>query len=262
MIPNRQTPTSAFTLVEMSIVLAIIGIIVGAIFAGTSVLKQSELQTVIADYTKYAAATAQFNQLYGGQPGDLLDATNYWGKDAANCNSDPATATTPGTCNGDGNDRIYSNTENPRAWQHLQLAKLIDGSYTGLGSTPAPGTNAPRSRVSGAGWSFYNNTALVGNAHFYNQDLSNLLAFGTSVALSGLGAPNELTAGSAISPTEAWQIDKKMDDSLPATGRVLALKPGSNAMPNCTTSATDASASYSITSQQKVCGLLISLTTK
>lgn len=63
---RKPSPYRAFTLVELSIVLVIIGLLVGGVLAGTSMLKQSELQTVISDYTKYSTAIAQFTQQYGG----------------------------------------------------------------------------------------------------------------------------------------------------------------------------------------------------
>jgi prepilin-type N-terminal cleavage/methylation domain-containing protein len=265
---RKPSPYRAFTLVELSIVLVIIGLLVGGVLAGTSMLKQSELQTVISDYTKYSTAIAQFTQQYGGPPGDLLDATNYWGDDNTNCADAAVTNGTPGTCNGNGDSQIITatgaapaNVNEPfRAWQHLKLANYIDGNFSGLTAgtigatdlTAATGINIPKSRITNAGWSIFNYSA-VDNANKYALDIGNLLMFG---AVNG----NKLTRAAAITPTEAWQIDKKIDDSRPAFGRVVTLKPVY--LTNCATSAVDATAEYKITDNSTACSLMMGIPVK
>ena len=250
-----RSSRTGFTLVELSIVLVIIGLLVGGVMAGNSLLNQSKLQSAIANYTTYAAATAQFKQQYGGLPGDLLDATNYWGDDAAVCPDAAVTDGTPGTCNGDGNNIIYGSTvEALRAWQHLQLAKLITGTFTGY-PTAAIGGTLPASRIRGAGWSFSYNTDVLGGADWYNQNLNNFLAFGSS-CFGG-------TYCGGITPSEAFWVDKKIDDGIPSTGRVITMKPSpSPYTPYCTTSAVDASAAYNLSYASKACSLMMSLTGK
>ena len=262
-------PRAAFTLAELAIVLVVIGLLVGAVVGGAALLRQSELQTVVADYTRYSNAAAQFTQAYGGPPGDILDATNYWGTNVTYCTV-VATNNTPGTCNGNGDGQILTaqpiatipNTNEVfRAWQHLMLAKLIDGNYSGVAGSGGAlqaviGTNIPKSRVTNAGWSFYYKAVTSADTDFYNQDLSNYLFFGSPVT-------NGLTQGAALTSSDAWQVDKKMDDALPASGRVMALKPSpSTITPNCTTSVTDASAQYNLAKSGILCSLLMSITLK
>lgn len=250
-----QPRHTAFTLVELSIVLVIVGLLVGGIMVGASLLKQSELQTVTSDFGKYSNAVAQFNQQYGGLPGDLLDATNFWGDDNAVCADATVTNGTPGTCNGNSNANMSDGAEPYRAWQQLLLANMVSGSFTGVasGGGAVPGTNVPKSRVSNAGWSFGFKAATSANANDYDGDLNNFLAIGTPIV-------GGITQAAALTPQEAWQIDKKLDDGAPALGRIMARKPA--ALPNCATSAVDATATYNLTNTSITCNLNISVTFK
>ncbi len=258
-----------FTLAEMAIVLVVIGLLVGVVIGGSSMLQQSRLQAAVSDFSKYSSAYAQFVQQYGGPPGDIIDATNYWGKDNTYCSADSATAVSPGTCNGDGDGLLNTVTarasldsthpsETYRAWQQLVLANLIDGSFNGIPGTggathtvlSGTDTNAPKSRITNSGWSFAYKATTSSSGVWYDQGLENYLLFGASVASS-------TTSGALLTPSEAWQIDKKMDDSLPGTGRVL-----STALTNCVSSVTLATATYTRTTTTAQCSLAMSLTLK
>lgn len=248
-----------FTLMEIAVVLSIIGLLIGAVIGGTSLLKQSELQTVISDYTKFTAAAAQFRQQYGGHPGDILDATNFWGDDSTACADAGVTDGTPGTCNGNGDGDIADANEPYRAWQHLVFAKLIQGNYTGVtggggGSHSIIGTNVPKSKIQAAGWSFWYKNG-TGTADEYDQELLNYLAFGASIA-------NSLTQGAAITPTDAWQVDTKVDNGMPGTGRVVSMKPAFLANCSLNPGPADSNASYNRTFAGAACGLNMSLTLK
>lgn len=251
-----------FTLVELSVVLVVLGLLIGGIMGGQSLLRRSDLQSVISDYTKYSSAVEQFRQQYGNLPGDMNDATNVWGDDATavtGCADAAITDGTPGTCNGDGDGNMSEDGEPFRAWQQLVLANLIKGYYSGIASSnnPVLGTNVPKSRIANAGWNFAYKATTSGNADYYDQDLNNYLSLGAVIT------NNPIMQGAALTPAEAWQIDKKIDNGLPATGRVMALKPSPSTInPSCTTSATDASAAYTLTGSTNACSLAMSLTSK
>ena len=65
---------SGFTLVELSIVLVIIGLIIGGILKGQELIGNAQIKNVASQAQSYQAATAAFRDKYGALPGDLVSA--------------------------------------------------------------------------------------------------------------------------------------------------------------------------------------------
>src|SRR5271166_3486100 len=61
-----------FTLIELSIVLVIIGLIVGAILVGRDMIKAAEIRSTISQEEKYQASVNTFRLKYAALPGDML----------------------------------------------------------------------------------------------------------------------------------------------------------------------------------------------
>jgi prepilin-type N-terminal cleavage/methylation domain-containing protein len=201
---SRQpsSPSRAFSLVEMSIVIAIIGLLVGGIMGGRNLIQAAQLRSVMTDANHYLSAAKQFRTQYNYLPGDMLTATSYWSGVV--------------TGNGDG-DGTITGDERYRFWQVLNLAGYVEDAYTGADAgTPdfKLGTNVPASRINNAGFSFYYEN-FVGSDETYNLNIGNLLSFG-----------EEQTAGPPISaaliPNDAFNIDSKMDDGNPGSGNWIA----------------------------------------
>ena len=139
---------NAFSLVELSIVLVILGLLTGGILGGQSLIRAAELRALTTEYQRYFAAVSTFRDKYFALAGDMTNATSFWGKDTtstAQCTSDSGTGGTPGTCNGNGDGWIGTDLrENYRAWQQLSLAGLIEGNYVGY-VNPVANTTPPHS---------------------------------------------------------------------------------------------------------------------
>ena len=75
---NRSTATSysqqGFTLIELSIVLVIIGLIVGGVLVGRDMIQAATIRAQVAQIEKYNAAVNTFRLKYNGLPGDMLPA--------------------------------------------------------------------------------------------------------------------------------------------------------------------------------------------
>lgn len=223
---------SAFSLVELSIVLVILGLLTGGILGGQSLIRAAELRSVTADAGRYTAAVMSFRDKYFAMPGDMANATAFWGT-AASC---PNGASSTVTCNGDGDGTIdYDNSvdspyEGYRAWQHLANAGLVEGNYTGEFNTSlyTPGVNAPRSRLANGVWGLWwvQTRAMTG---WGPPSGGTLLAIG-SISGSATGRWHN----ALFKPEEAWNIDAKVDDGRPFTGAVNSMGSAAIYAPNCT----------------------------
>jgi prepilin-type N-terminal cleavage/methylation domain-containing protein len=245
---------SGFSLVELSIVLVILGLLTGGILAGKSLIRASELRSISGDLTRYRAAALTFRTKYFELPGDMTIATRFWGDDAVNCADAAVPDGNPGTCNGNGDNSIdiasaaNATGEMFQAWKQMSLAGLIEGSYTGLaGSGGAShaviGTNSPAGKMPSSGFSIHSTTPTSGNASNFAS------LYGGSRFTFGASSAGAATAGAILTPEEAWNVDTKLDDGRPGIGSIIATY-----WDTCTLAATksDVTADYdfSITSKE------------
>lgn len=203
-----------FSLVELSIVLVILGLLTGGILAGQSLIHAAELRSVMQQHDKYSAAMYTFRDKYFALPGDVRNATAFWGDQATGVGAcaDAAIADgTPGTCNGNGDGNVTAGAEGLRFWQHLALAGLIEGSYSGTGATTSIGVNVPATKLNNGGYSFTYSTFYLRNAFWVGKD----------------SASSSFLAASLIPPEDAWNIDTKMDDGRPNIGKIFG-EPGTD----------------------------------
>lgn len=217
-----------FSLVELSIVLVILGLLTGGILAGQSLIRASELRSVAADQGRFVTAAQTFRDKYFAIPGDFRDATRFWTRqvNAAHCvTNSSAAVSTPGTCDGDGDGTLQEggaaseSQERYQFWRQLAHAGLIEGTYSGTanagGSGDSSSVNVPVSKLSSGLW-FTNALAnYAGDSDHYALDYGNYLALGAVAPTFDPYLP-------IMRPEEAWNIDTKMDDGKPARGKVVA----------------------------------------
>jgi prepilin-type N-terminal cleavage/methylation domain-containing protein len=216
------TLSPGFTLVELSVVLVIIGLLIGAILLGRDMIRAAELRKVVSQFQQFQTAVNMFYDQYRGLPGDLKNATNFYPTD------------TPG--NGDGyiDDTAAGGIpEERKDWQHLSLAGFVGGGYSGdldgsgnwvLGQTGPP---AP---ISGGGyWIGYPCGAPTGCAptgvfnragHFIQLGRA---SGGTCIA-------------SLLTPQDAFYLDTKLDNGIASSGKLMGMNGFPAPATNCTTS--------------------------
>ncbi len=212
------------------------------------------------EHQRYVAAVQAFRDKYFALPGDMRNATAFWGSaggDGFNATCTAVATTLPTTCNGNGDGRIESGgdtySESYRAWEHLANAGLIEGSFTGAAGSPGAGgyadatrgVNQPASRISQGAWTLW---TIYPWTTFGKEGLS--LWFGADGSTG-----NAYSFYPILTAEEAWNIDTKMDDGRPAFGKVSTGDNTSYA-PSCTASATAATAEYLVASPGNLCMLI------
>lgn len=249
--PVKSPLRGGFTLIEMSIVLVIIGLIIGAIMVGRDLMRAGELRAIGAESMRYRTAMNGFRDKYQGLPGDITNATSFWGTEAAGggCPYNTVASTTTATCNGDGDWNIstypYANNlyETYRAWQQLANAGLIEGGYTGItasGNALLPlsviGSNVPASKYNGGGWSLFS-LSIFGNwSTWFTANYGSFLVFGGYNAGAFGGVAPGLSSAPILKAEDAYNIDNKLDDGLPQSGMILTFKYNAASRPDCVNS--------------------------
>lgn len=261
---QKHQRLSGFTLLELSIVLMIIGVLVAGILIGRTMVATSRLQTVITDAGNIISAVNNFKSAYLALPGDFSDATTQWGTDSSGC---PSGGGASGTCNGDSNGKIGSNCssgsmsvtnsgESYRAWQHLASSTLYNSNLTGVTASGTSVTrissNIPASPIEGGGYMlmWLDDPSTCSNHYGLLTSGGN---HGNALVLvnnfTQTSAP-ATTITTAITPEQAYQIDSKMDDSVPGTGNVRSFGAKTS---GCTTTNVASTAAYALTTTTVKC---------
>lgn len=222
----RHRFSKGFTLIELSIVLVIIGLIIGGVLMGRDLIKAAEIRGLTSQLETYQTATNTFRLKYNALPGDIVNATDYWAASGACPRTDSVS-----TCNGDGDSTIEFNygasvEERYWFWNHLSLATLINGMYYGqhIGNSSIIGAEVPETPFGGSGF-------LV----TYYSDIYDHAGYMMEIGSYGNGG----TSGPFISPQDAWAVDIKMDDGQNDDGRLLATGGYDEATASWTTTCAD-----------------------
>ena len=76
---NKPVAKNAFTLIELSIVLVIVGLITGGILVAQTLIHQAEIRNQIKQLQEYQTAYNVFKLKYSCVPGDCNNATTLFG---------------------------------------------------------------------------------------------------------------------------------------------------------------------------------------
>jgi len=251
MTTQNRPQNHGFSLVELSIVLVILGLLTGGILTGQSLIKASELRAVTSELQRFQSAAQTFRDKYFAVPGDFASV-------AAGFSAAPWPTAGGGNNDGQIVSTATANTNEPSLfWVQLSAAGMVEGTFTNVANTTfTAGTNNPRSKLSQAGWNImWLGTRALADATYYEGDYGNAFFFGGGTAL---GTPTAI-----LKPEDAWNIDTKMDDGRPAVGGVKSLESQGNATAgsgcgNLATAATTLAASlYDLTATGTTCSLVI-----
>lgn len=247
-----------FSLLELSIALAIIGLLVGSVASLRSYVRNAAVTSMMNESKLLIDAYHQFQSRYNNPPGDHCATATTCGTSA----TPTASIIWPTAFNGDGNGLIRAATtafENERyyAFQHLALAGLIQGRYTGAanGSGGATiGENVQGSSMDKVAFMFDHPDerdgfvihATTPNALYFDGQYGNILR------IAGLFDNATTIPGQPfLTGKQALNLDEKYDDGIPSTGMIVT--PKTSALTACTTDAT----TYTTTTDAKTCYLFV-----
>lgn len=230
---NRKDFTKGFTLVELSIVLVIIGLLIGGILVSQSMINTTKIQKITRQLSQYDIAVVNFKTKFAQLPGD---STLF---------------TPPGN-----NDKLVNQYnsggwkyEYSWAWAHLSQGVDIKNSagtsYTSWNplSDPVTETNAPRLDIR---QNLTDPPALI----IFDRDLGVANYFWYWEAPSGvfLNPP----ARDPLLAVDVAALDAKLDDGLPAGGKVLGVTLGSGTPSQC-----NVSGQYNTSNTGYICSLYV-----
>ena len=89
----------AFTLIELSVVLVIIGLIVGGVLVGQDLIHAATIRATITQKERFSTAANTFRTKFGDVPGSLVNPTAL-GLPALGCPSGTCNRTSSGTGTG------------------------------------------------------------------------------------------------------------------------------------------------------------------
>lgn len=221
-VEQRYIPPQSkqgFTLIELSIVLVIIGLIVGGVLVGQDLIRAAEIRATIGQIEKYNSSVNTFRTKYNGIPGDLS---------AANATAFGFIARAGSAGRGDNNGLVDGiNGVSPTSqvftqesgffWDDLTRANLVDGQFTSAAdggsvaaiAAGAVGTQFPEARLARG------NRVHVGSTGGLNYYM--IAGIGSTAITTG-----DMTLTVNLTPTELFNMDNKLDDGVPLTGIVQA----------------------------------------
>lgn len=177
-----------FTLVELAIVLVIVALLLGGVFKGQALIDSARVRLLSTEVTGIRTAWYSFQERYRSIPGDFSSAR-----------SQIDSAAVPGN----GNGRVDDSQERAGVWQQMALAGFINGSFDGAQSAVGTATDLE-----------------CGPATCPRNPFNGYYKISYSAQAADVENPaHEIYTGNQIPVSILAQLDQKLDDGKPTTGR-------------------------------------------
>lgn len=213
-----------FTLLELSIVLVIIGLLAAGVLVGRDLIASAAIRGTLSDIEELNSAINLFRHKYQSLPGDTNKA-------------EMMAIGTPGGpgANGDGDGTVFSEMytflrdhageqkEMLNLFYHLSKTGLIKGEYRGFdGLTPGLSDELEgyvmKTRIS--------DRAFLIAASLIPSPGSTAFQLGNSIVVTGEKPGLEYPGTqAAMTSQQAFMIDSKLDDGYPTSGSIRTLWP-------------------------------------
>lgn len=111
-----------FTLIEISIVLVIIGLLLGGVLKGQELIENAKIKRMNNDFSGVASATYSYLDRYSAIPGDDPNANGRWDSGGTTVKSGDGKGSLDGAWNA-----TTTASETASFWDHLRRSNLIVG---------------------------------------------------------------------------------------------------------------------------------------
>lgn len=219
-----------FSLIELSVVLIIMGLLMGGILKGRDLIESARLKRVISQVNEYRMATSLFLDTYEAFPGDFKRASEVIHPSLSNGNGNGN-----GIVDGAG---LASDSEALAFWAHLAGAGLMaKPGRQGEEKVGEYGKGAPTSSL-GGGFTVEHNPCGLHGLWFV------------------LGKKNgDHGDGALLTPAQARNLDKKLANGHPKSGKIRSFD-GSDVKANaCLTQEGE----YNLENHEPACSLFFQL---
>lgn len=215
---TKKPGQKGFTLIELSIVLVIIGLIVGGVLVGQDLIKAAEIRATVGQYEKTNASINTFRTKYNGLPGDLNNTTaTAFGLFDTGMNGNNGLGDGDSLIEGNGAD-LSIDGESLVFWRHLSDAQLVEGNFgSQLASAGAVAADTNSSTTAG-----YIPAGKIGRGNYFFANSFQGLNYYLLMGTTGVTTAGVATYSAALTPIETFNIDTKIDDGSPNTGIATA----------------------------------------
>ena len=226
---NENNLIIGFSLVELSVVLVILGLLTGGILAGQELIDAARLRSQTKQLQDFKVAINTFEMKYFSYPGDMSNAESFWPTATSNGNGDGIIQNNATLVFGgqpyNRHCQEQFNGEGSEFFRQLRIAGIMNGSLAGnaiIGEGIEPlAINQSLGMTVGS---------QVHRDHLDFEWTDPFPSYGIILCLN-VSRPDQIpsidgsgnfwraTHGEGVmTPETMWRIDNKIDDGLPYTG--------------------------------------------
>lgn len=221
-----------FTLVELSVVMMIIGLLIGGFLVGRDLIKAAEIRAQISQTEKYNALFNTFKVKFNYYPGDIPEPHasalgfkprgQYAGEGDGNGLLEGIADNNPNS-----DCANFLSGEMAMAWVDLSTANLMDGAFKLATATATPASLTasdlpnylPKAKIANNYIYAWGATCPPWPANVIPKTYSNYFTISN---VTNTDLYHHIIAGLGLTVHQAYVIDSKIDDGLPQSGNIIA----------------------------------------